>query len=63
MIRYRFKFVGIGPLPLPDYVERDQPVVPGTVELYGAQRYLVERVDEQAKPPVVVLRKVYTPVP
>jgi hypothetical protein len=58
MIRYRFEFVGVRPLPLPDFVDRDRPVVAGTVELYLAQRFLVESVDETIDPPVVVLRKV-----
>jgi hypothetical protein len=58
VIRYRFEFVGIGSLPLPDHVYRETPVVEGTVEVYGAERFLVESVDERADPPVAVLRKV-----
>lgn len=56
MIRYRFEFVGAD-APRPDHVYRDAPVIEGTVELYGAERYLVEAVDEDAIPPVAVLRK------
>ena len=57
-IRYRFEFVGVEPLPLPDHVYRERPVTAGTVELYQAQRFLVESVDETTDPPVAVLRKV-----
>ena len=57
-IRYHFEFIGIQPLPLPDHVYRDEPIVTGTVELYAAERFLVESVDEEADPPVAVLRKV-----
>jgi hypothetical protein len=38
-------------------VFRDAPVVEGRVELYRAERYLVEAVDEDTNPPVAVLRK------
>ncbi len=58
MIRYRFEFVGVQPLPPADYVSRDAPIVEGTVELYLTKRFLVEAVDHEADPPVVVLRKV-----
>ena len=58
MIRYRFEFVGVRPLPLPDYVFREAGIVAGTVELYHTQRFLVESVDENEDPPVAVLRKV-----
>ena len=58
MIRYRFEFVGVLPLPQPDDVYRDRPVLAGTVELYQAQRFLVESVDNDTDPPVAVLRKV-----
>jgi hypothetical protein len=58
MVRYRFEFVGVQPLPPPQHVCRDTPLVVGTVELYSTQRYLVESVDHQADPPVAVLRKV-----
>ena len=58
MIRYRFEFVGDGPLPRPDNVYRDAPIVVGTLELYGAVRYVVVVVDEDANPPIAVLRKV-----
>ena len=60
MIRYRLEFVGVAPLPLPDHVDREQLIVIGTVELYQAQRFLVESVDENTDPPVAVLRKVQT---
>jgi hypothetical protein len=56
--RYRLEFVGVAPLPEPDYVSRETPIVAGTVELYLAQRYLVESVDETTVPPTVTLRKV-----
>ncbi len=58
MIRYRFEFVGVQPLPASNHVYRDRPVIAGTVELYAAERFLVESVDREADPPVVVLRKV-----
>jgi hypothetical protein len=58
VVRYRFEFVGDGALPLPDYVYRDGLVVAGTVEVYGAARYVVESVDPEADPPVAVLRRV-----
>ena len=58
MIRHRFEFVGVHPLPPPDHVYREMPIVQGTVELYQAQRFLVESVDDPATPPVAVLRKV-----
>ena len=58
VIRYRFEFIGDGPLPRPDNVLRDAPIVVGTLELYGAVRYLVEGVDENANPPIAVLRRV-----
>jgi hypothetical protein len=58
MIRYRFEFVGPGALPLPDYVDRSELVVAGTVEVYGAARYVVESVNEDAEPAVAVLRRV-----
>ena len=58
VIRYRFEFVGIQPLPTPDNVQRDAPIVEGTVELYAGQRYLVVTVDHTANPPIAVLRKV-----
>jgi hypothetical protein len=58
MIRYCFEFVGVQPLPLPDHVYRNQPIVAGTIELYQAERFLVESVDEEAQPPMAVLRKV-----
>ena len=57
MIRYRLEFVGDGELPRPDNVYRDAPIMVGTLELYGAGRYLVVVVDEKANPPRVVLRK------
>ena len=57
MIRYRFEFAGDGVVPPPENVYRDAPVVAGTVELYGAQRYLVVVVDEKTNPPLAVLRK------
>ena len=57
MTRYRFEFVGAGRLPLPDLVLRDAPIIVGTVELYGAQRYLIEASDEEANPPVALLRR------
>jgi hypothetical protein len=57
-IGYRFEFVGVEPLPLPDHVYRDKAIVVGTVELYQAERFLVESIDENADPPVAVLRKV-----
>ena len=58
MIHYRFEFVGVQPLPPPDDVYRAMRIVAGTVELYQAQRFLVESVDETTDPPVVVLRRV-----
>jgi hypothetical protein len=58
VIRYRLEFVGDGPLPRPDHVYRDAPVMVGTLELYGAVRYVVVVVDEEANPPRAVLRKV-----
>ena len=58
MIRYRFTFVGVLPLPANDDVERESPIIVGTVELYGGKRYLVESVDHASDPPVAVLRKV-----
>ena len=58
MIRYRFEFVGVQPLPLPDHVYREMPVIVGTVELYQSQRFLVVSVDEATDPHVAVLRKV-----
>ena len=58
LICYRFEFVGVQPLPLPDDVHRATPVVTGTVELYQGGRFLVESVDETTDPPVAVLRKV-----
>lgn len=58
MIRYRFMFVGVLPLPANDDVERESPIVAGTVELYGGARYLVESIDDASDPPVAVLRKV-----
>lgn len=57
MIRYRFEFIGAGKLPRPDHVVRDAPIIVGTVELYGARRYLVEAVNEDRNPPVAVLRR------
>jgi hypothetical protein len=58
MIRYRFEFTGDEELQWPpDHVFRHEPIIAGTVELYAGQRYLVESVDESARPPVVVLRK------
>ncbi len=33
------------------------PIMTGTLELYGATRYLVLVVDDEAKPPIAVLRK------
>lgn len=57
MLRYRLEFVGAVDAPLADYVDRDAPILAGTVELYGAQRYLVEAIDETVSPPVVVLRQ------
>ena len=56
--RCRFRFVGVLPLPEPALVDRDSPVVAGTVELYQGQRFLVVSVDEAEQPPVAVLRKV-----
>jgi hypothetical protein len=56
--RYLFRFVGVLPLPDPALVDRPSPVVAGTVELYQGQRYLVESVDCEERPPVAVLRKV-----
>ena len=58
MIRYQFEFIGSGPLPPPGYTDRYTPVVPGTVELYRTEPFLVESVDHEAEPPVAVLRKV-----
>jgi hypothetical protein len=58
MIRYRFEFVGVRPLPTPAFVIRDLPLVAGAIELYRAQPFLVESVDETTDPPVAVLRKV-----
>ena len=58
VIRYHLEFVGDGPQPRPDNVYRDAPLVVGTLELYGAVRYLVVGVDEDAKPPIAVLRRV-----
>jgi len=58
VIRYRLEFVGPGDLPRPDYVYRDAPIMVGTLELYGAARYLVVVVDDEANPPKAVLRKV-----
>lgn len=58
VIRYRLEFTGVAPLPQPDYVYRDQPIMVGTVELYMGDRYLVESVNEDETPPVAVLRKV-----
>jgi hypothetical protein len=58
VIRYRLEFVGPGELPLPDYVFRDAPILEGTVELYGARRYVVVGVNETADPPLAVLRKI-----
>ena len=58
VIRYRFEFVGIQPLPAPDNVQRDAHIVEGTVELYAGQRYLVVSVDDTTDPPIAVLRKV-----
>lgn len=58
MTRYRFKFVGVLPLPESALVDRAVPVVVGTVELYHGQRFLVEAVDHEVDPPVAVLRKV-----
>ena len=57
-IRYRFEFDGVQPLPRPDNVVREARVVVGTVELYGAQRWLVKSVDETTDPPVAILRRV-----
>ena len=57
-IRYRFEFDGVQPLPRPDDVVREARVIVGTVELYGAQRWLVKSVDETTDPPVAVLRRV-----
>ena len=57
MIRYRFEFIGAGRLPLPDHVYRDDHIVVGPVELYRAQRYLVESVDYHEQPPKAVMRK------
>ncbi len=47
-----------GPLPRPDNVYRDAPIVVGTRELYGPARYLVVFVDEKTNPPIAVLCKV-----
>jgi len=58
VIRYRLEFVGPGELPRPDHVYRDAPIRQGTVELYGATRYVVESVLENVEPPVALLRKV-----
>ena len=58
MIRYQFEFIGSGALPPPGYTDRYTPVVPGTVELYLTEPFLVETVDHDADPPVAVLRKV-----
>jgi hypothetical protein len=60
LMRYRFEFVGVQPLPLPEFVYRESRLAEGTVELYGAERYLVESIDEKADPPVAILRKVRT---
>ncbi len=58
VIRYRFEFVDVQPLPAPDNVQRDAHIVEGTVELYAGQRYLVVSVDDTTDPPIAVLRKV-----
>ena len=58
LIRYRFEFVGVQPLPLPDHVYREAPVLAGTVELYRTERFLVESVNHETDPPIAVLRKV-----
>jgi hypothetical protein len=58
VIRYRFEFIGVRPLPAPDDVRRDSPVVAGAIELYAGERFLVESVDHDATPPAAVLRKV-----
>ena len=58
MLRYRLEFVGPGDLPRPDYVFRDTPICEGTVELYGATRYVVVSVLENVDLPVALLRKV-----
>jgi len=51
MIRYRFELIGAGRLPIPDFAYRDARIIVGTVELYGAQRHLVESVDYHEQPP------------
>jgi hypothetical protein len=58
LLRYRFGFVGPGDQPPPDHVYRDAPIIVGTVELYGTQRYVVESCDYDEQPPLAVLRKV-----
>jgi hypothetical protein len=58
MIRYRFEFVGVQPLPSPDQVYREKPVDVGTVELYQTERFLVVSVEYDADSPVAVLCKV-----
>jgi hypothetical protein len=58
MIRYQFEFIGSGALPPPGHSDRYLPVVPGTVELYQTQPFLVEKVNHNTDPPIAVLRKV-----
>ncbi|MGZ3397309.1 MAG: hypothetical protein ACXVB2_24635 [Isosphaeraceae bacterium] len=58
MIRYQFEFIGSGLLPPAGNTDRYTPVVPGTVELYRTEPFLVESVDHEADPPMAVLRKV-----
>jgi hypothetical protein len=58
MIRYRLEFAGPSELVWPpDHVFRDEPIVVGTVERYGGQRFLVEAVDESSRPPLALLRQ------
>jgi hypothetical protein len=56
VIHSRFEFTGADTSPLPDHVYRDAPIIVGTVELYGAQRYLVASVDYHEQPPKAVMK-------
>jgi hypothetical protein len=51
MLRYRLEFVCPGELPLPDHVYRDAPIREGTVELYGATRYVVASDEDNVRIP------------
>lgn len=58
MIRYRLEFVGDGRYHGPTPSTGTPRSIVGTLELYGAARYEVVVVDEEANPPRAVPREV-----